>query len=226
MPSHTDNNESLLKKLREEAGLSQQELASRIGVAISTLSRWERGQTPFVLTVRQVQLLCRVLNKNPDQLDINWFRVRLSRNESPIVKLRSLPRVTQKELADALGVGEQTVSNWEVGRSEPKLSPRQYKTLLRILRITPEELPDDFGPQEDIEQVSPLKRLREASGLTQADLASQLTVENEAISEETIRDWERAESQPLLSLLQLKALCRVLGVSLDELADSLEPPSG
>lgn len=226
MPSHTDNNESPLKKLREEAGLSQQELASRIGVAISTLSRWERGQTPFVLTVRQIQLLCRLLNKDPDNLDINWFRVRLSRNESPIVKLRSLRRFTQKELADALGVSEQTVSNWEVGRSEPKLSPRQYKTLLRILRITPEQLPDDFGPQEDIEQISPLKRLREASGLTQADLASQLIVENEAISEETIRDWERAESQPLLSLLQLKALCRVLGVSLDELADSLERSSG
>lgn len=147
--------------------------------------------------------------------------------ESPIVKFRNLRGITQKALADILGVSEQTVSNWEVGRTEPKLSPSQYKTLLRVLQITPEQLPDNFGPQEDIERISPLRALREASGLTPAELASQLTIRDEAISEQAIRVWERGESQPLLSIGQVRALCRALKIGFDELADCLEtPPRG
>lgn len=60
--------ESPLKKLREEVGLSQQELASRIGIAVSTLSRWERGKSPAMMTVRQIKLLCRELGKTLDEL--------------------------------------------------------------------------------------------------------------------------------------------------------------
>ena len=147
--------------------------------------------------------------------------------ESPIVKFRNLRGVTQKALADALGVSVQTVSNWEVGRTEPKLSPSQYKTLLRVLQITPEQLPDDFGPQEDIERISPLRALRETSGLTPAELARQLSIGKEAVSEQAIEVWERGESQPLLSILQVQALCRALGISLDELVKYLAaPPAG
>ena len=142
--------------------------------------------------------------------------------ESPIVRFRILRGITQKDLADALGVTEQTVSNWEVGRTEPKLSPKQYKTLLRVLQITSEQLPDNFGPPKDIENISPLRRLRESAGLTQAELARQLSIGGEAISEQTIRVWERGERQPLLSIAQVRALCRTLGVSIDGLADYLE----
>lgn len=60
--------ESPLKKLREEVGLSQQELASRIGVAVSTLSRWERGKSPAMMSVRQMKLLCRELRRTLDEL--------------------------------------------------------------------------------------------------------------------------------------------------------------
>lgn len=65
---------------------------------------------------------------------------------SPLMRLRTLRHITQKELADALGVTENTVANWERGRAVPKLTPVQYKTLLKILEITSDELPDHFGP--------------------------------------------------------------------------------
>lgn len=68
--------------------------------------------------------------------------------ESALLKLRKSRDLTQKQIADALGVTVQTVSNWEVGRAEPKLTIRQFKALLRILQCSVEELPDDLGPLE------------------------------------------------------------------------------
>ncbi|PHM11648.1 helix-turn-helix domain-containing protein [Nostoc sp. 'Peltigera malacea cyanobiont' DB3992] len=71
---------------------------------------------------------------------------------SALMRLRTLRFVTQRELADALGVTVNTVANWEKGRSVPKLTPAQYKTLLKTLEITPDELPDHFGPPNKMTQ--------------------------------------------------------------------------
>ncbi len=65
---------------------------------------------------------------------------------SSLKKLRMRQELTQKKLADALGVTQDTVANWERGRSVPKLTVPQFKALLKVLQVTPEELPDDFGP--------------------------------------------------------------------------------
>jgi transcriptional regulator with XRE-family HTH domain len=66
--------------------------------------------------------------------------------ESALVRLRRSHGLTQKQIADALGITVQTVSNWEVGRAEPKLTIRQFKALLRVLQCSVDELPDDLGP--------------------------------------------------------------------------------
>jgi transcriptional regulator with XRE-family HTH domain len=70
---------------------------------------------------------------------------------SPLMRLRILRHLTQKELADALGVTENTVANWERGRAIPKLTPSQFKTLVKMLQISLEDLPDDFGPQSEMQ---------------------------------------------------------------------------
>lgn len=65
---------------------------------------------------------------------------------SKLVKLRTRLSLTQKDLATALGVTEQTVRNWEHGKANPRLSIRQVKELCRLLECSIEELPECFGP--------------------------------------------------------------------------------
>ena len=60
--------DSALKRLREAAGLSQQALAARIGVGVTTISRWERGASPAMLSVPQMKALCRELGVALDDL--------------------------------------------------------------------------------------------------------------------------------------------------------------
>lgn len=65
--SGSEETESPLKKLREEAGLSQEGLARIINVSVTTISRWERG-APAMLTVPQMKALCQVFGKSIEEL--------------------------------------------------------------------------------------------------------------------------------------------------------------
>lgn len=66
---------------------------------------------------------------------------------SPIVGLMALRGVTQKEIADALQVSEQTVSNWMTGRTEAKLTFGDWRKLAKVLDCDLEHLPDSLSPQ-------------------------------------------------------------------------------
>ena len=76
------------------------------------------------------------------------------------------------------------------------------------------------------ESISPLKRLRIQAGLTQAELAKQIPDKTgiKPISQRAVSAWERGEYQPELTIPQMKAFCRALRVTLDELPDDCGPP--
>jgi DNA-binding XRE family transcriptional regulator len=57
-----------------------------------------------------------------------------------LVKLRQEAGLTQQDLANAIGVTQKTISIWEKGTVEPKLSLRQTKILMEVLNCTFEEL--------------------------------------------------------------------------------------
>jgi DNA-binding transcriptional regulator YiaG len=65
--------------------------------------------------------------------------------QSELVKMREALGLTQKDIATELGVTEQTVRNWEHGRSVPKLTIPQVKLLCKLLQRSLEEMPDSFG---------------------------------------------------------------------------------
>jgi DNA-binding XRE family transcriptional regulator len=70
---------------------------------------------------------------------------RQQERESSLRKRREELGLTQRDIALALDKTVQTISNWETGTYEPKMTPRETKVLCRLLKWTLEEMPDDFG---------------------------------------------------------------------------------
>ena len=67
---------------------------------------------------------------------------------------------------------------------------------------------------------SPFKKLRLAVGLTQDDLVRLM-----GVTSSTIRRWDKGEVEPTMTVSQMKAFCKAVNKTLDELPDSLLPPS-
>jgi transcriptional regulator with XRE-family HTH domain len=64
-PQETD---SPFKKLRLDAGLSQEDLVRVTGISGSSISRWERGLAEPTMTVYQMKAFCKAVNKTLDEL--------------------------------------------------------------------------------------------------------------------------------------------------------------
>ncbi len=63
--------------------------------------------------------------------------------------LRVRRSLTQKQVADAIGVSDQTISNWETGVYKPRLTFKQTKALCEVLQCT---LDDLIAATEDEEE--------------------------------------------------------------------------
>lgn len=59
---------SPFKQLRLNSQLSQEQLARDIGVAVSTIRRWEKGQAEPTMTVLQMKCFCEAVGQTLDQL--------------------------------------------------------------------------------------------------------------------------------------------------------------
>ena len=54
-----------LKKLRQQQGWSQEDLARNLGVSFATVNRWENSKTkPSRLAVEKIQVVVKRKNKN------------------------------------------------------------------------------------------------------------------------------------------------------------------
>jgi len=59
MVRHPAKFPAIVKDIRKQLGLSQEELAHALGVSFSTINRWENGKTvPSKLALRQFDQFC------------------------------------------------------------------------------------------------------------------------------------------------------------------------
>lgn len=67
---------------------------------------------------------------------------------SPIETLRiERTQLSQAEFAVQCGIPLRTYQRWISGETEAKPTPRQWKAMMRLLKIESAlEIPDDFGP--------------------------------------------------------------------------------
>ncbi|MEL6579611.1 MAG: helix-turn-helix transcriptional regulator [Cyanobacteria bacterium J06621_12] len=73
---------SPFKKLRLNVKLSQEQLAREIGVAVSTIRRWEKGQAEPTMTVSQMKEFCKAVKKSFDELPSSLLPADISKNGS------------------------------------------------------------------------------------------------------------------------------------------------
>lgn len=71
-----------------------------------------------------------------------------SPSPSPLADRRKELGMSQRELGEILGRGDQTISNWESGIYVARLTVLEFKQLCRTLQWSEiEELPDRLGPE-------------------------------------------------------------------------------
>lgn len=63
-----EDEESPLKKLREELAMSQEDFARELGISTQTISRWETGRNVPTFTVPQMKALERLLRSIGKQI--------------------------------------------------------------------------------------------------------------------------------------------------------------
>jgi DNA-binding transcriptional regulator YiaG len=211
---------SALCRARLAAGLTMTQLSIKLGVAPSTVSRWENGvRTPGPEVWPR---LASALRLDPSARDAVLAAGHPHRSDG--VRLRGLGQLrrdcglTQRAFRTALGIGATTVITWEHGRVRvPSHRLDDVARVLDVQRTTLLELGAQAPRQRTGER--PLADLRRAAGLTQRELALHL-----GVSSRTVAHWE-AGTRPVplaaarrLARLVRRPMARVLA------AAGLQPP--
>ena len=141
---------AIIKARRKARGLTQLNLAMRLGVTPQAVGKWERGESEPDLT-----LLCplaKELNVTLETLfgleqKAGYIPVDLSMEQlrDDLKARRTAAGLTQAELAAKLGLRPQTVSKWETGVCAPDLD--YLNRLCALYGITPTALFSERVPQ-------------------------------------------------------------------------------
>ena len=186
-----------IRELREERGLTLNELSKKAGLSISYLSEIERGsKKPSLKTIDKI---AKALNVNKAQiLETEQLEISLTLGEK-IRLIREERRLTISELANRSGISVSYLSEIERDTVNPSIA-----TLRRIAEELEVSIADLMGKEHSLGYK--LKKLREDMGLTQAELANQA-----GVSPGLIGQIEQGKVQP--SLKTIEKLAEVLGTT-------------
>lgn len=144
-----ENNQLTLANLRKKVGLTQRQLADEMGVTNKSISAWERGVAEPHLKISQTKQLMDILQCSFEDLIVATSKTQvctqkytLQPNKEPLTlgKLRQRANLTQRQLADILDITIKTVSSWERGVVEPRLTFAEAKKMMEVMQCSYEEL--------------------------------------------------------------------------------------
>ena len=192
-----------LRRLREERGLTLQQLALRSGSREGSIWHYEHGRTRPPLRV--VAAFAEALDVSPDQLE----RLLPPQPETTplgreLKRLRQERGLSQRQLATRLGCSPTLMSHYERGRKRPRTAV--LTVLARALDVPKERLSELLPPRSKPKPLGQkLRRLREQRGLSQKRLAARI-----GRGQGTISAYERDRNRP--GSADLAALAQALGV--------------
>jgi putative transcriptional regulator len=99
------------------------------------------GCTGFLMFLSRFYITAKLVKQN--WLFLLGLRGLMETLGEKLKKYRDTNKITQRRMADVLGVTITTVQNWESGRYIPRLTPNQTKTLCDLLNITLDDLVDE-----------------------------------------------------------------------------------
>lgn len=199
-----------LGAIRRRRGVTQRQLARRIGVDVSTVQRWEQqGRAPL----RQALAVVRALGTSIDELGRPVLVVAGPPvTTSPLRRLRRHRHLPVRVVASRVGVSPAALRAWERGTNQPSWT--HARALARALGVPPQHVFDAAGmsppayldPRRwtfgDLRHI--LRELRQWRGMTQDELATAL-----GVSTATVGAWEAGRQRPRRG--SLRRLDEVLG---------------
>ena len=199
---------SELRRLREERGWTQEQLAQHADLSQRVISDYEAGG--IYPRPRHLAALVRALGVSPAQLEsLLPDAAETTPLGRELRRLRQERGLTLQQLALRSGCGEKNIGQYERGKAHPpsrvvaalaEALEVSREQLARLLPLQPETTP--FGRE--------LKRLRRERGLTLGELATR-----SGLSPASISSYEQGRNRPRAA--SLAALARALGVSEQQL---------
>lgn len=87
---------AFVRRLREQSGLSQTELAARVGTTQSAVSRWEHGRDePRVSTLASIVRACGLTASIVADVDVDRAQIRAHLALSPVERLQAAANVSR-----------------------------------------------------------------------------------------------------------------------------------
>lgn len=147
---------SIIRNNRQKLNLTKAELAEKIGVNASTITRWESGEVDN-MTRKNIIRLANVLCISPMNL-LETYQDVMSLTEKPKIRRTfahnlsvylALRNRSQKELAKYVGVSGTTVTNWVRGYKMPRMD--KIDKICQFLTINRDDLLSEQNPPVSIE---------------------------------------------------------------------------
>lgn len=190
-----------LKMLRQEAGLSQQEFANRIGMSKSSVNMYERGERePGIETL---EAIADYFNVDMDYLlgksDIrnksyakNTTIMRIiscenQRTSERIQQYREKAQLSKKQLADLLDVDEMVVDNLESGKYN--LTNEMLYKICDVLQVFPYDI-IDYDPETIDGNTEYLLNRQNRYGIDSLHDAHKIPLIEKVVQDDPITYWE------------------------------------